>query len=414
METMKIIKRKIVDEIITSYSGKKIIKVLTGIRRCGKSFILRQIRDSLIDIKNYSKDEIIYTDLEDLKNSNLLNYKSLHQYINNKAKDLKNKRACLLFDEIQEVENWEKCINSLYSQENFFYDIYITGSNAKLLSTELSTLISGRFVNINIYPLSYVEFLRLNDFEDSEQSFNKYIKYGGFPGLNDFLNDDNALNNYLGGIYSIVLLKDVVAKNKIRDVNLLEKLIKYIFENVGNIFSGKKICDFLKNEKRSLSVETIYNYITYLLNALCIFKVDRFDIKGKHLLETMEKYYLADWGLKNYLLGFSDKSISGILENIVYIELLRRGYNVKIGKLDDTEIDFIAEKNGKLHYYQVAYLLSSQQTKAREYEPLNKLKDSFPKTILTLDALPPSDENGIARINIREFLLNNSANVATL
>ncbi len=406
---MKIIEREIVNSIIKQYAGKKVIKVLAGIRRCGKSFILRQIRDKLKSELEYCESQIIYIDFEDLRNRNLLNHINLFDFITERTGRLKQKKACLLFDEIQEVEGWERVVNSFYSQEDFNYDIFITGSNAKLLSSELSTLISGRFVNIEIHPFSYCEFLEANELKDSDASFEAYMRYGGFPGLADFIGNENAITGYLGGIYSTILLKDVISRNKIRDAALLEKLILFLFDNMGNVFSGKSIHNFMKSEKRSLSVETIYDYIGYLANALCFRKIGRFDVKGKRLLETMEKYYAADWGLKYHLLGFDDKSVPGLLENIVFIELLRRGWNVKIGKIDDLEIDFVAEKNGVRHYFQVSYLLASEQTMEREYKPLLKIKDSFPKTILSLDALPLSNENGIVRMNIRDFLLQREA-----
>ena len=287
-------------------------------------------------------------------------------------------------------------------------DIYITGSNANLLSSELATYLSGRYVLIHVWPLSYREFLYFNSENDSAAAFRKFIEFGGFPGLKDMMENPVQIRSYLEGIYSTVLLKDVIARNRIRDTAVLEKVILYIADNTGNIFSTKRISDFMKSGGRPLSVETIYNDIKYLENALVLHKVPRYDVRGKKILETMEKYYLADQGLLTFLHGYKDTYINGILENIVFIELLRRGYKVFIGKIGDMEIDFAAEKNGEKLYVQVAYLIGSEETKERELRPLKSLLalgDNFPKLILTMDDLPPSNENGIIRKNIREWIL---------
>ena len=400
----KLLFRKQSEEIIKLYKDKNVIKILSGIRRSGKSFILRLLRENFIKT-GISENQILYIDFEDFENAQYLASKNLYAFVKEQNQKVGGKRLYLLFDEIQEVEDWEKIVNSLYSSEKIDCDIYLTGSNANLLSSELATYLSGRYVNISVFPLSYKEFLDFYAVDDSNESFLRFMKFGGFPGLKELSGSELSLKAYIDGIYSTVLLKDVISRNKIRDTAVLEKIILYITDNIGNIFSAKKISDFMKSNGRSLAVETVYNDINYLQSALFLYKVPRFDLKGKKLLETMEKYYIADTGFRFQLLGFSDNAINGLLENIVFIELLRREYKVCIGKIGEYEIDFVAEKNGVREYFQVSYLLSSEETREREYRPLELLNDNYPKYILTLDDLPESNTNGIIRMNLRKWLL---------
>lgn len=400
----KMIFRKQSEEIIKLYKDKNVIKILSGIRRSGKSFMLRLLRENFIKT-GISENQILYIDFEDFENAQYLASKNLYAFVKEQNQKVGGKRLYLLFDEIQEVEDWEKIVNSLYSSEKIDCDIYLTGSNANLLSSELATYLSGRYVNISVFPLSYKEFLDFYAVDDSNESFLRFMKFGGFPGLKELSGSELSLKAYIDGIYSTVLLKDVISRNKIRDTAVLEKIILYITDNIGNIFSAKKISDFMKSNGRSLAVETVYNDINYLQSALFLYKVPRFDLKGKKLLETMEKYYIADTGFRFQLLGFSDNAINGLLENIVFIELLRREYKVCIGKIGEYEIDFVAEKNGIREYFQVSYLLSSEETREREYRPLELLNDNYPKYILTLDDLPESNTNGIIRMNLRKWLL---------
>lgn len=400
----KMIFRKQSEEIIKLYKDKNVIKILSGIRRSGKSFMLRLLRENFIKT-GISENQILYIDFEDFENAQFLDSKKLYDFVKEQNQKVCGKRLYLLFDEIQEVEDWEKIVNSLYSSEKIDCDIYLTGSNANLLSSELATYLSGRYVNISVFPLSYKEFLDFYAVDDSNESFLRFMKFGGFPGLKELSGSELSLKAYIDGIYSTVLLKDVISRNKIRDTAVLEKIILYITDNIGNIFSAKKISDFMKSNGRSLAVETVYNDINYLQSALFLYKVPRFDLKGKKLLETMEKYYIADTGFRFQLLGFSDNAINGLLENIVFIELLRREYKVCIGKIGEYEIDFVAEKNGVREYFQVSYLLSSEETMEREYRPLELLNDNYPKYILTLDDLPESNTNGIIRMNLRKWLL---------
>ena len=400
----KLLFRKQSEEIIKLYKDKNVIKILSGIRRSGKSFMLRLLRENFIKT-GISENQILYIDFEDFENAQFLDSKKLYDFVKEQNQKVCGKRLYLLFDEIQEVEDWEKIVNSLYSSEKIDCDIYLTGSNANLLSSELATYLSGRYVNISVFPLSYKEFLDFYAVDDSNESFLRFMKFGGFPGLKELSGSELSLKAYIDGIYSTVLLKDVISRNKIRDTAVLEKIILYITDNIGNIFSAKKISDFMKSNGRSLAVETVYNDINYLQSALFLYKVPRFDLKGKKLLETMEKYYIADTGFRFQLLGFSDNAINGLLENIVFIELLRREYKVCIGKIGEYEIDFVAEKNGVREYFQVSYLLSSEETMEREYRPLELLNDNYPKYILTLDDLPESNTNGIIRMNLRKWLL---------
>jgi len=390
------------DEIISLYKDKPIIKVIQGIRRCGKSFMLSLIERKLLE-KGVEESQIFSVNFEDFENAELLDAHSLYDAV--KKRSSNGKKLYLLFDEIQECDGWEKCVNSLYSSKTIETDIYITGSNANLLSSELATYLSGRYVIVNMRTLSYKEFLYFNDFQESSESFKKFMTTGGFPGLNNMMESETQIRSYLEGIYSTVLLKDIIKRNKIRETSLLEKIILYTADNVGNIFSAKRISDFMKANGRKISVETVYSDLQYLQDAFVLHKVQRYDIRGKKILETMEKYYFADQGLLFFLHGYKDTYINGILENIVYLELLRRGFEVFIGKLGDTEIDFIAKKGGDLLYIQVSYLLASEETKIREYRPLQAVNDNFPKLILTMDELPESNDGGIVRKNIREWLL---------
>ena len=402
--TQKVFDRINSDEIISLYKDKPVIKILQGIRRAGKSFMLELIARKIL-AGGVGKEQIVMVNFEDFENSELLNPRALYDFVKQKSSECDGKRLYLLFDEIQESDGWEKCINSLYASKTIDADIYLTGSNAKLLSSELATLLSGRYVTINVSPLSYKEFLYFNGASDSAETFRRFLTVGGFPGLKDMMESEVQIRSYLEGIYSTVILKDVIAHNKIRDADILGRIIQYAADNVGNIFTAKRIADFMKSNGRNISVETIYNDLQYLQDAFIISKVQRYDIRGKKLLETMEKYYFADHGLLFLLHGYKDTYINGILENIVFTELVGRGYSVKIGKFLDTEIDFVATKGNDTQYIQVSYLINSEETKEREYRPLLAISDNFPKLILTMDDLPQSNEGGIIRKNIREWLL---------
>ena len=401
------IKRNLYLEEIKKYINKPIIKVITGMRRSGKSMILKLIQEELQNI-GIVKENIIYINFESLIFMDIKDFEALYKHIIEKTSDKKGK-IYILLDEIQEVKGWEKAINSFLVDLDV--DIYITGSNANLLSSELATYIAGRYVEIKIYPLSfqeYIDFVSENNKENPlslDEYFSQYINFGGLPGIHIFNYNKEEIYQYLVDVYNSILLRDVIARNNIRDIELLERVVLYIMDNIGNTFSAKSISDFLKNQGRKLSVETIYNYLKALENAFIISKVQRYDIKGKNILETQEKYYLSDLGFRHSKLGYQSNDISGYLENIVFLELLRRKYKVNIGKQNNKEIDFVANLRGENLYLQVTYLLASEETIEREFSPLKSIKDNYSKLVLSMDNLPESNIEGIKRKKIIDFLL---------
>jgi predicted AAA+ superfamily ATPase len=402
------IKRESYINEIKKFMNKPIIKVITGMRRSGKSIILKLISEELIN-EGVSSNNIIYINFESLMFSELTDFKKLYNYIIEKSQTLQGK-IYILLDEIQEVEHWEKAINSFMVDLNC--DIYITGSNANLLSSELATYIAGRYVEIKIYPLSfkeYIEFAKIqnpNKILSNEEYFEQYLQFGGLPGIHNFDYEKENIYQYLSDIYNSVLLKDVIARNGIRDIELLERVVLYILDNIGNTFSAKNISDFLKSQGRKLSRETVYNYLKALENAYIISKVQRYDIKGKALLETQEKFYLMDLGLRHSKLGYRANDIAGYLENIIYLELMRRKYTVNIGKLSTKEVDFIGTLRDEKIYIQVTYLLATPETIEREFYPLKNINDNYPKYVLSMDNLERYNIDGIIRERIIDFLLN--------
>lgn len=404
------IKRELYLKKIRNFIDKPVIKVITGMRRSGKSMILKLISQELLE-KGILSQNIIYINFESLMFSDLTEFKTLYNYIIEKSKTLTGK-VYILLDEIQEVEHWEKAVNSF--MVDLDCDIYITGSNANLLSSELATYIAGRYVEIRVYPLSfreYIDFAKIQNPQNilsNEDYFEQYLQFGGLPGIHNFNYDKSNIYQYLSDIYSSILLKDVVAKNNIRDVELLERIILYIFDNIGNTFSAKNVSDFLKSQGRKLSRETVYNYLKALESAYIISSVQRYDVKGKALLETMEKFYLTDLGFRHAKLGYRPNDIAGYLENIIYLELIRRKYTVNIGKLGTKEIDFIGTLENEKLYIQVTYLLASPETVEREFSPLKKIGDNYPKYVLSMDNLGEYNIDGIVRKRIIDFLLEES------
>lgn len=403
------IKRETYLNEIKNFMNKPVIKVITGMRRSGKSMILKLISQELLEL-GVNKNNIIYINFESLMFAELTEFKKLYEYIMEKSKEREG-RVYILLDEIQEVKHWEKSINSL--MVDLDCDIYITGSNANLLSSELATYIAGRYVEIKIYPLSFKEYIEFAKVENpdkilsNDEYFSQYLQFGGLPGIHNFNYDKNNIYQYLSDIYNSVLLKDVIARNNIRDIELLERIVLYIFDNIGNTFSAKNISDFLKSQGRKLSRETVYNYLKALENGYIISKVQRYDIKGKAILETQEKFYLTDLGLRHAKLGYRANDIVGYFENIVYLELLRRKYTVNIGKLQTKEIDFIGTLRDEKLYIQVTYLLASPETMEREFFPLKNIKDNYPKYVLSMDNLESYNIEGIKREKIIDFLLTN-------
>lgn len=404
---MIMIAREFYMQQIRDYMNTPVVKVITGMRRSGKSVLLELIRNEL-ETQAVDKENIIYINFESLKFAKLKKDMRLYEYITKRAERAKG-RVYILLDEIQEVDKWEKIINSL--RVDMDCDIYVTGSNARLLSGELATLLAGRYVEIHVYPLSFKEYLDFAESNDAEKElgvnehFANYIRYGGLPGIHQMKWDDGRVIQYLEDIYNSVILKDVIQRNKIRDTALLEAIVHYLMDNIGNIFSAKTISDFLKSQGRKLSTETVYNYIDALQNAFIINKVKRFDIKGKRILETQEKYYLTDLGLRHAVIGYRDNDISGILENIVYQELIRRGYKVHIGKQGVAEVDFVAEKQEERIYVQVCYVLHEGDME-REFNPLETIADNYKKMVISTDSLIHFNRNGIKQKNIIDFLLD--------
>ena len=400
-------KRELYIEKIKPFIDKDIIKVLTGIRRSGKSVMLKLIMEELKQNKIDEK-QFININFENLINIELTTADKLHEYILKKASEIKKK--CYIFlDEIQEVKDWEKCINSLRVNEEYDFDIYITGSNAKLLSGELSTYLAGRYVEFVIYPFSFKEFLEtlksIQQDVSTREAFQKYIKFGGMPFLYNLAFEEEASLQYLKDIYSSIILKDITQRNKIRDTDLLERVISYLIMNVGNNFSATSISKFFKSENRKVSVETILNYIKAAEESFLIYKVSRDDLIGKKVLNVNEKYYIADHGMREAILGSNQRDINQIFENIIYLELLRKGYNVRVGKVDNLEVDFVCTKGNEKIYVQVAYLLASSETIEREFTSLEKIGDNYPKYVISMDEFDMS-RNGIKHINIIEFLIS--------
>ena len=398
------IKRELYMKRIRPFIGSDLIKVMTGIRRCGKSVMLELIKQELIE-SGVNPIQFISINFEDLSYSHLQTAKSLHDEITNRAKDIDGK-VYLFFDEIQEVKDWEKCINSF--RVSLDCDIYITGSNAKLLTGELATYLGGRYVEFVIYPFSFGEFIELyrpiNPDVSIQQCFQKYLITGGMPYLANIRYADEPSKQYLHDLFNSVQLKDIVKRNKIRDVDLLERIIAYVIANVGTTFSARSLTKFLKSEQRTVAPETILNYIKYCCDAYLFYQVKRVDLQGKQILSTNEKYYIADHGIREAIFGGNMRDINLVLENIVYLELLRRGYKVTVGKTGEKEIDFVCDKRGDKLYVQVTYLLASEDTIKREFGAYDTIRDNFPKYVVSLDEFDMS-RNGIKHQNIRDFLL---------
>lgn len=383
----------------------ELIKVIVGVRRSGKSIMLELIKEELLD-KNVPQDQMISINFEDMNYSSLTTAASLHDYLKTKIEAIEG-RAYIFLDEIQEVKDWEKCVNSL--RVNSDADIYITGSNAKMLSGEYATLLSGRYVEFTVYPFSFSEYCEARRADGDNKSvseyFMEYVKYGGLPFLATTPLDERAKAQYLKDIYASVVIKDIVKRNKLRDVDLLERIIAYVAANIGRTFSANSIAAYFKSEKRTVAVDTIINYLNACEKAFLFHKISRMDLEGKEILQINEKYYLADHGLRQATYGNNQRDIELILENIVCLELLRLGYKVTIGKNGTKEIDFVCDKDGKRIYVQVCYLLSSEKAEEREFGAYEDIKDNYPKYVISLDEFDMS-RNGIIHMNIRDFLLN--------
>ena len=384
------------------WKDKDLIKVVTGIRRCGKSTLFDLFIDYL-KTSGVKSNQIIHINLEDA-DYDFKDYKELYHFINDKIVSEDN--FYVFLDEVQNVTGFQRAVDSLYIKKNV--DVYITGSNAYILSGELATLLSGRYIEIKMLPLSFKEYISAFDNNNYQQLFLDYMRNGGMPGnINILKSNVNDLDKYLDGIFSTIVYKDIMARNNITDKLLLESVIKYIFDSIGSPISIKKISDTLTSKGISTSNHTVENYITALLESFLIYKAERFDVKGKNLLARDYKYYVVDSGLRSYLLGKkADSDMGHILENIVYLELLRRGYRVYVGKVDDLEVDFVAENRDGLRYYQVALTVRDEKVLERELRSLQKTGDHYPKTLLTLDMDLETDYDGIKKINVVDWLLS--------
>ena len=401
---MELIERTEYLEELIRWKDQDLIKVITGIRRCGKSTLFELFIDYLKN-NNVSEDQIININLEDV-DYHFENYKNLYDYIKSKI-DSKRKYYVFL-DEVQNVSEFQKAVDSLYIKKNI--DVYITGSNAYLLSGELATLLSGRYVEIKMLPLSFKEYVTAFDGKNYQYQslFLDYMRNGGMPGNISILKSNpNDLDKYLDGIFSTIVYKDIMARNNIKDKMLLESILKFIFDSIGSPISTKKISDTLTSKGMNTSNHTVENYITAFVESFLIYKAERFDVKGKSLLARDYKYYAVDQGLRSYLLGKkADSDMGHILENIVYLELLRRGYKVYVGKVDELKVDFVAENREGLKYFQVALTVRDEKVLQRELKPLQKTGDHYPKYLLTLDIDLEADYEGITKINIVDWLLN--------
>lgn len=398
------IKRESYMARIRPFIDGDLIKVLTGIRRSGKSVMLELIKDEL-RARGVTEEQLIAFNFEDMRNAQLCTAEALHDELVRRAASIKGK-IYFFFDEIQEVERWERCVNSLRVEMDC--DIYITGSNAKLLSGELATYLAGRYVEFIIYPFSFSEFLALyhsvEPDADTRTCFDRYLTFGGMPYLANLRFDETACRQYLRDLFNSVELKDIVKRNNVRDVDMLERIIAYVTANIGTTFSSTAISKYLKNEGRRVSPETVLNYLKACSDAFLFYQVRRQDLQGKKILTVNEKYYVADHGIREAVIGGNMRDINLVLENIVFMEALRRGYSVTVGKVGEREIDFVCERHGEKCYIQVAYLLAAEETVQREFGVYEHVQDNFPKYVVSLDEFDMS-RNGVRHYNIRDFLL---------
>ena len=400
------IRRDLYLDKLSNFIDKPLIKVITGIRRSGKSMVLKLLQEELRR-RHVSEEQILYLNFESFEFSDIDTSDKLYRYV--KRRISSNKRYYILLDEIQEIKSWEKAVNSF--SVDFNVDIYITGSNSRLLSSELATYLAGRYVEIHLYTLSFSESLLFKKVRTSEEQFNhrgefeNFLRTGGFPVLHIAEYTPDSAYKVIFDIYSSAILRDTIQRHHIRDVELLERVVRFVLDNTGNKFSAKNVADYFKSQKRRIDLNTVYNYLTALQSAFIIDRIPRYDIKGKEILKTYEKYFAGDHAMIYAVMGYKDRMISGVLENIVMLELKRRGYRVFTGKLDEKEIDFIAETNGNRIYIQVAYKMTGKSTIDREFKPLLEIRDHHPKYVVTMDDIWRDNIEGIKHIHIADFLL---------
>lgn len=395
------IKRKFYLEKIVKLIDTEDIKVITGVRRCGKTVLLKQIIDEL-ENRGIASENIIYMSFESSKYKNIRNDDDLDEFIFSKTNNL-NGKFYLLFDEIQKVKNWEVSLNSY--RVDLECDIYITGSNSQLLSGELATLISGRYISINMLPFSFKELIQyydeMHENIDEIKLFEQYLSYGGFPGLLNYENEEKE--KYLYDLYSTIVLNDILYKNKVKDLDLLERLMEFMISNIGQLFSANSISKYIKNENRKTTPHTIINYMDYARNAFIFYQIKRENIKQKRKLLISDKYYLVDSGFYFIFNGSTQRNWGQLLENIVFLELIRQGYSITIGKIQDLEVDFVCRKANQIKYIQVSQSILDENTRKREFKSLEKISDSYPKYVISMDSFDFS-ANGIIHLNIIDFL----------
>lgn len=388
------------------FIDKPLVKVITGLRRSGKSTILLLLREELLR-RGIPAENIIYINFESFEVADLVTVEKLHAFVKEKLSP--GRHVYILLDEIQEVASWEKAVDAF--RVDFDADVYITGSNSRLLSGELATYLAGRFVEIPIYPLSFSESIQFKEARTGlavgrlREEFDHFLRSGGFPVIHEADYTLDTAYKIVYDIYSSAILRDTVQRYNIRDIELLERVVKFVFDNLGNTFSAKNVADFFKSQQRKIDLNTVYNYLEALESAFIVHRIPRYDIKGKEILKTLEKYYLGDHSLVYAVMGYKDRMISGILENIVMLELKRRGYSVYIGKWGDKEIDFIAERRSEKLYVQLAFRMGAENTVEREFRPLLGIRDHYPKYVVTMDETWKDTIEGIRHVHIADFLL---------
>ncbi len=399
-EIQNIIKRDEYINRVKPFMNKSLIKVFTGQRRVGKSYLMFQLMQEL---KLQNKDaHIIYINCEDIEFDFIRTAKELNEYVVSKIKD--NEKNYIFIDEIQEIAEFERAVRSLALNAN--NDIYITGSNANMLSGELATFLSGRYIEFKIHGLSYTEFIKFHRLENDFQSYKLYAKYGGLPYLVNLKLTDDVVGEYLKSIYSTIIYRDVVSRHNLRDTDFLEKLTHYLADNIGSLFSAQSISNYLKSQKSTVSVKQVQNYVSHLANAFLIYRAERFDIIGKRIFDFGEKFYFEDLGIRNIITGYHIKDRAKILENIVYNHLIFRGYDVKSGSINSLEIDFVCRKNNELLYVQVAVELTKTETIEREFGNLLLIKDNYPKIVVSEENFQGNSYQGIQHVFILDFLKN--------
>ena len=396
-----IVERKEYLDKLISWKDKRIIKIVTGVRRCGKSMLLK-IYQNYLKNQGIDENQIIAINFEDLDYEELTDYKKLYAYL--KERLIEGKMTYIFLFEIQNVENFPKVLDSLYIKE--YVDIYVAGSNAYMLSSEIATMISGRYVQIEMLPLSFKEYVEsTGSMNDRGIKYAEYLQNSSFPYTLELKNQPEQIREYLEGIYNTIVVKDIVSRKKVTDTMMLKSVLRFVFDNIGNPLSSKKIADTMTSEGRKIDTRMVEKYLEAFSESYIIYQAKRYNIKGKQYLKTLEKYYVVDIGLRYMLLGNRQVDAGHILENIVYLELLRRGYEVYVGKIDTFEVDFVAQKSQEMIYYQVALSVHDEKTLQRELRPLQAIRDHYPKMILTMDEEPEEQYDGIRRINARDWLL---------